>query len=386
MSYAVYLLDQNRQRIGQMQNLVPNNKTGNILSVIKRLSNYHSASFRVAKDDPIFKQLGNIVQPWHNGVEITHNNVTIFKGLVMNNPHRTSRYIDVQAYSYLFRLTKKLVKRDVEVNPGDGKDNYRTFNTGTLAAAVQSIITEAQTAVPANDLIKGITFGTINNPNFPSGFVKADTTPLTGAWNFSSDITLQFDYKSLLYVLQSFGIYANCDFELTDSLVLNFKNFLGRDQSSMVFEYSNTGAVFDYDLPLNGQRMTNDLWGIAADLEGNVLHVETPDTVSQTQYGFLEDVVGFLDVKDINPLKARTTEELPIIAYPDNTINIWIDASKSDYGFGMYDIGDIVTIKINDGIIAMNARRRLTGINLTVHNTGREIITVETNPPKDTQS
>jgi hypothetical protein len=48
-------------------------------------------------------------------------------------------------------------------------------------------------------------------------------------------------------------------------------------------------------------------------------------------------------------------------------------------------VGDIVNVKIKDGIIDFNGPRRIVGITTTVHNTGKEFAYVQTNKPRDDQ-
>lgn len=390
--YSVYVINNNGNRITEIKNFVHTHLSGNtyhkgnIIQITRRLSSFNTCQLRLAKEDPMFTQFPqypNIVQPWQFGIEVTHQGGTIFKGNIVNNaPYRRQRYIDVNAYGFPFRLDKKLVNRDPVKSPPDGSENYRTFKTGTMADAVRAIITEAQAACPSSDPIQKITFGSIVNPPFPSGFVRADgVTALTGAWTFSDDMQLQFDYKSILYILRSFAVYAQCDFEITDNYVLNFGQNIGVDHSKdVVFEFGPRGQIFDYNVPLAGERQVNSLWGIATDNNANVLHLQQNDNNSISQNGILlEGVLGFTDAKDANTLQSRTTQELNLIAQPSSVINVYLN--RKAYPFANYDVGDLCTIKINDGPVQFNGVRRITAISLDVRDTGTEFITIETNPP-----
>jgi hypothetical protein len=375
-NYKVYILNSNLERITIVKNLVEIDKQGNILRYAKQLSNFGFCRFRLGKNDPLFKQFGNIVRPWKYGVQIVRGTTVVWQGLIVNNPHRKRNYVDVEAKGYLIRYNRIQVKHDLETKPGDGLDNYRTFATGTMAAAVSATFAEAATAAGPSDILAGFTLGTVENPDFPSYFTKADNTPLTGGWTFSTDMKLQFDYRSVFSVWQAFGVYSNCDYEVTNALQFNFKKRIGTKQPGLKFFYGRQGNVLDYDAPLKGERTTNDLMGIASDINGNVLHINQRDETSIGDYGLLQDVQAFLDVKEPNALRVRLREEIRFISTPDSSINFIL--SEKAYPLGQWDVGDTGTFAINDGIVQVNEERRITAYVVAVHNTGKELITVET--------
>lgn len=355
-------------------------RRGNILKYGKRISGWGFCRFRVGKNDPVFVQHGDIVIPMKYGVQITRGGVIVWQGMMVDNGHRTKNYVDIEAFGYLYRLSKLRVKRDAELLPGDGKDNYRVFSTGTMASAVQDVFNEAKTRVGPEDILSSIDIGSIDNPDFPDNFTKADNTPLVGGWEFSSDITLQFDYMSVFYVLNQMGLYSGADMEITDDLQFNFKTRIGNRQPGLVFSYGRYGNCIDYDAPRLGKRTVNDLMGIASDNEGNVLHINERDEASIGEFGLLEDTQGFLDVKGSNALRVRLTEQLRFISTPYSVVNMTL--SEKAYPLGQWGLGDTGTYVIDDGIVQVNQERRITGYSVTVHNTGKEIIIQETNPDR----
>lgn len=381
--YKVYVLNASRQRITQLKNLVVFDDEGNILKYAKQLSGYGYCKFRIGKNDPVFTQHGNILSPYKYGVQVVRGKTIVWQGLIVNNPHRRRNYIDVQAFGYLFRWKKLQINHDAEVKPGDGLDNYRTFRTGTMAAAVTALFNEGKAKAGGADIAASFTIGTIENPLFPHNFTKENGSPLTGDWVFSDDITLQFDYKSILYAWQSFGIYANCDMEITDNLQFNFKSYIGNRNSNIVFKYGQHGNILDYDVPLRGERTTNDLIGIAADIEGNVLHLPQRDEASIAELGLLQDAEGFLDAKDRNSLQVRLSEEMRFRGRPDSAINIVLN--EKAYPVGIWGLGDTISVDVRDGIIDVQEARRVTAYSIAVHNTGKELVTVETNPERPGQ-
>lgn len=393
--YVVEILDNKLQPITRIKGFYPLANDKHYLEYSQKLSDVGVARFRVSTKDPIFSPVGgtgDIFQPWFNHVRITRQGIIVWQGVIVRNPHQTKLYVEVEARTYLYWLNKVLVNHDTSVTAGDGLDNYRTFKTGTMGQAVTQIIQEARQKFPAGHPMATIQVGAIENPSFPANYVKADgVTQLTGPWTFSSDLTLQFDYKSILYVLTSLGIYGQCDFELVPTfdaqnnmtLTFNFKVFLGNKQPNVMFEYGTYGTIADYDIPRDGVRMANDITGIAVDPDGKVLHANAPDIASVNKYGDLQDVAAYGDVKSINALKSRLVETQRIVSVPTAAINV--DLNDKAYPLGMYGIGDIVTIKIRDHFIAINEVRRVVAFKVVSFVTGEEQISLSTNVPRSTQ-
>jgi len=359
----------------------PINRKGYILRYSRELSDYGECKFRVSTKDPLLSS--DILQPHVYHVRIKRGVETVWSGAIVDNTERNKNYIEVVAVEYEYYLDKILIRRDAETTAGDGKNNYRTFTSGTMAAAVTSIVDSAKTDLGTNHPLNSMTVssGNIENPNYPAGFKTATGTPLTGGWSFSDFITLQFDYHSAYYVLKAFGLYANCDFEVDEGLVFSFKPFIGNKNSGVTFEYGTRGNIVDYNTPRLGRRMVNDIWGIAADTSGKILHINQRDATSVNTYGVLQKADAFADVKDNNFLKTRINETLQFLKTPDDSpVNVILD--EKAYPIGQYGLGDIVTVKIKDNIIDFNRPRRIVGITVEVHNTGKERIVLQTNQPR----
>lgn len=384
MATSVEILDKSLNHIATIKNLYPINNEGMVLRYSKELSDYGKCLFRVRSNDPILDDLGDILTPHAYNVRIKRSGTVVWQGAIVDNLQRTKNYIEVQAYEYLYYLDKILVRRtsnNPATNEADGL--YRIFNSGTMAAAVTSIVQNAVTDFGTPHPLSGMQVGTVDNPDYPVGFTNGTAT-LTGAWNFSDLVQLQFDFHTVYYILKAFGIYTNSDFEIDENLNFNFRTFLGNKHSNIIFQYDehSKGNIVDYNLPRLGRRMVNDLWGIATDTNGKIYHIEQKDTTSINTYGKLEDANAYADVKDNNFLRTRITQDLQFIKTSDDApINIVLD--ERAYPLGQYDIGDIVTVKVDDNVINYQKSRRVVGITVNLHNTGRELITVQTNSPKD---
>jgi hypothetical protein len=374
----VEILDKSLNRIAQIKNLYPITNDGMVLRYSKELSDYGRCLFRIRSNDPIFTQLGDILVPHKYSVRIKRGGTTVWQGAIVDNKKRTKNYIEVEAYEYLYYLDKILVRRTSN-NPANGTADgiFRIFESGTMSTAVSGLVTDAVADFGGSHPLAGMTIGTIENPNYPDGFTDG-TTAVTGAWSFTANIALQFDFHSVYYVLKAFGIYADADFQIDESLTFNFEKFLGNKQNAMTFHYGTRGNIVDYNSPRLGRRMVNDLWGIAADTSGKIYHLEQKDTTSLNEFGKLEDSNAYADVKDNNFLRSRLTKDLRFIKSPDDSpLNLLLD--EKAYPLGQYDIGDLISIRIKDSVIDVNQRRRVVGITVNLHETGRELISVQTN-------
>jgi len=121
---------------------------------------------------------------------------------------------------------------------------------------------------------------------------------------------------------------------------------------------------------------------VAADFGNQILHVEQTDSESINTYGKIQDVAAYIDVKNTNALKSRLNEELRLISTPDSEIQITLNDKAPQ--LGEYNIGDIITIDIDDGIIQFRQKeRRIVGIDVSVANNGSDNIELITNKPKD---
>lgn len=383
----VEILNQSLAKVAELRNLYPINEQGMVLRYSDELSDYGTCLFRIATKDPVLTQYGDILIPHKYHIRIMRGKTKVWQGAITDNTERNKNYIEVRGSQYEFYLDKMLVRRDTTApadadTSTDSWKNYRTFSTGTMASAVQTIIQNAATDFGSEHILGAMTVGDIENPDYPDGFTDSGGLALTGAWNFTDFITLRFDYHSVQYVFSAFGMYTNADYEIDGNLAVNFKKFLGNKQSGITFEYGTFGNIVDYNLPRLGGRMVNSLWGIGADEDGTILHANTRDESSIQEYGLLQGADAFADVKTQNELKKRMSESLQYTKTPeDSPVNVLLN--EKSYPLGQFGIGDIVTIKVTDHNIDFNKPRRVVGITVNLHSTGREMITVQTNKVRD---
>jgi hypothetical protein len=384
---TVEILDSSLNVICEVRSLVPLNKNGMVLRYSKEMDNFGFCYFRISTHDPLFTTYGDIVTPHQYHVRIKRDQKTIWSGAIVDNTQRNKSFVEIKGAEYEFYLNHVLIKRTSKVGYGEVAPtadiglHYRIFSSGTMASAVSSIISETKTKLGSNHLMGNLAAGTITNPNFPLNYADSLGKPLTGGWTFSSDVVLQFDYQTVLYAMRAFGIYASADFRLNADSTFDFEPFIGNKQNNLVFVYGSRGNIADYNAPRLGSNMINDYYGIATDPNGTVLHAEQTDEPSKQKYGLMEGAVAFSDVKDQNALNSRLAEDLYLVKDPaDSPLNLIMN--EKAYPLGQYDIGDIIHVKIIDGAINYDAPKRIIGISVSLHNTGREMITVQTNTPK----
>ena len=382
--YTIEILDKNLNKVAEVKNPYPLNNRGDILRYNNELSDWGQCAFRVDVNDPLLTTYGDILIPHKYHIRIRRYQAIVWQGAIIDNPVRNKTFIEVMGGQYLYYLDKKRVKRDAETVAGDGKNNYRLFNTGSMATAVTNVINEMKADAGDNHVLSSIVVGTIENPLFPNNFTDTTGAALTGEWAFSTSVAMQFDYHSILHVMKSFGSVSNCDFEIDNNLNFNFKKFLGVRQYDVGFTYGTHGNIIDYDLPRYGRRMVNDYYGLATDDKGALLRVQESDSASISEYGKMESSTAFSDVINTNVLRARLREELAFLRLPSTApANVVLD--DKTYSIGTWHVGDIVNVRIKDNVIDFNEPRRIVGLTATVHNTGKELATVQTNKPRDSE-
>lgn len=394
-TYQIEILDSTLSKVAEIKAPLPMQHQ-TILTYSKELSDFGICKFRLSAFDPVFTQYGDIIQPHKNHVRIRRNGTVVWQGAIIDNNPRNSQYMEITAAEYEFYLTKLLVQRtsnDPATGTADGV--FRIFNSGTMAAAVTTIMTESvntwKTSTNSASILSGMTLGTIENPNYPPNLTDATGAALSGGWNFSTNLQLSYDFQTILYVLRSFGIYAYADFYIDQNLQFNFKKFVGNDRHydvSFVFHKSASHSlsnIIDYNLPRLGQRMANDIFGIATATTGDISHKEQSDQASVTDYGLMQGTAAYADVKDTGILNARVAAELPLVSTPDETNAIFVLNEDAAYPLGLWDVGDIVHCSVKNNGVNFESDRRIVGASVSISNTGRETTTVQTNVPQSWQ-
>lgn len=384
MSTFIEILDSNLNFITRVKSPYPLNKGGTILQYSKELSDFGQCKFRISNYDPAFTTFGDITKPHSYHVRINRNGNYVWQGAIIENSKRTKDFTEVVAAEYVWYLGKILINRS-STGPNGETNIYRIFNSGTMSSAVTAVINEVIARWGStNHALASLSLGTIENPNYPPNMTDGNGKKLTGAWSFGNGTTapqLTFDFHSVLYVLKSFGTYSYADFNIDSSLKFNFKKFLGNDHHYDVnFVWGQQGNAVDFNVTRLGQRQVNQIWGIAVDNTGRILNQSQSDETSKKTNGILEGVMAFADIKDQGTLNARVSAELPLVSTVDASADTFVLDEKA-YPLGLYDIGDIISAKVNHTAFTYNEIKRIVGISVSLNDTGRELTTVQLNTP-----
>ena len=384
VKYQIEILNNSLQKITEVKDPLPLDGKGTILRYSRELSDFGQCTFRISAFDTLWTTFGDIAQPLKYHVRIRRNGTIVWQGAIIENPRRTTQFVEVVAAEYLWFLSKVLINRSsIDPSTGAADNIYRIFNSGTMAQAVTNIMNETLSNLGTNSILSGMTLGTIQNPNFPPNMTDSAGAAVTGPWTFSTNLQLTYDFNNVLYVLKSFGVYSYADFYIDNSLVFNFESFVGNDLHYDVnFKFAKKNSnIIDYNLPRLGERMVNHLYGIATDTNGKVLCQDKRDDTSITNYGLLEGVAAYSDIKDTNILTARVVAELPLISTPVDTNAIVVLNETCAMPLGVWGIGDIVNVSVHNNGITFDQTRRIVGASVSLNSTGREFTTVQTNIP-----
>lgn len=392
ITYEIRILNSSLEHIATILNPMELDSQGTILMYSKELDDYGQCKFRISAFDSVLTQYGDILQPHANHLRIMRNGTLVWSGAIVDNTKRTSEFIEVIGAEYEFYLSKILINRS-SLDPATGaSDNiYRIFNSGTMAAAVTAMIDESIATLTQStntaSALSGMTVGSIQNPNYPPNMTDDTGTLLTGGWNFTTNLQLQFDFNTILYVIQQMGLYAYADFYIDNNLVFNFVNLFGNNLSQNVnFVFNKTADhsnsnIIDYNLPRLGTRMVNNIYGIATNTNGVILNSPQTDQASVTEYGLFQGVAAYTLINDQGILNARTIAEMPLVSTPQVTNGIVTLNETSAYPLGQWDVGDFVTIQVTNTGITFNEVMRIVGASVNLNSTGREFTTVQTNLP-----
>lgn len=382
MLYRVEVLSSNLTPVTQLVNFVPLDKAGKILEFGSKLSNYGTCRFRVGTKDPLFTTLGDIVKPYAFHVRISRNNTVVWQGAIIDNPHRTHNYIEVMAYEYEFLLSNYMPKPDSK-DKYPGAELFRQFDSGTIASNITAVINEAKATAASGpiDYLSSLQVGTVENPDFPAGFVDFTGAPLTGTWTFSPNFFLKFDFwRSVYFIIQQLGAYSNYDFLIDPTFTFKFQKHIGLSTPQVTFIYGNQGNISDYDSPRSGKNMATQLIALGADTGGTIIQQKVDDGVAQGQYGIIQGAVSFNDVKNANALLARANEQLRFVSTPDTELTLTLLPNADPVG--MWGLGDVVNVEIKDHLIVYKQQRRIVGYRIDYYSVGSEEVNVQTNLPR----
>jgi hypothetical protein len=356
--YKLYIYDRAGTKLAYVKNLVPLD-SGKVLTFSDYLSSYGELRFRIQTKDPIAEK--NILNPYQNEIKLYRDNKEVWAGVIVNCPHRNSRFIEVEAYTYAWLFKK------VQVEHSSATPYYREFNSGTIASNITTIFNEGKNR--SSSPISDLTIGTIENPNYPW-----ENT----SWTFTINIMVRYEWADMFQVINSLADMSNADWYVTKDKVFNFVVQAGRDRNDVSLRFGRGGNVEDYDSPLDGTNMVNDLYASSLDKDGsNIIHSNKSDTSTYSDYGRLFGSMIFSDHLSQEMLENRTKILLNLNKKPNTEISLQLNDKALP--FGVYELGDLVNVEIKDGPINEFQKRRVIGWKVELLNNGVEQVSIITN-------
>jgi hypothetical protein len=358
--YKLFILNSLGAKIAHVKNLVPIKGT-TCLEFEDYLSNYGSLKFRIQTKDPLLATT-NIVEPHKYLIRLERDNATVFEGPIVNNPKRNHQFIEVEAKTYAWYLTK------VQVNHTATTPDFRQFNAGTMATAVDTLFDEG--VALANSPIHDFTVGTITNPDYP----WAKET----AWTFTTNLFMEFQHQDLFSVISSMANASNADFTVSDDKVFDFKPSIGTTRNDVTITFGRGGNCDDYDSPLDGEGMFNEI--VCASFNstgGSIIRSNVmSDTSLYTDYHRLW--AGFMFDESLSPdtLNERAKRLLLLNKIANAQVDLVLNEKAMP--MGTYNLGDYIRVNINDGPISFNKERRIIGWKVSVMSNGVERTTLVT--------
>jgi len=357
--YELWVCNSSGAKIARVKNLVHLQKNStNVLEFSDYLSSWGSLKFRVQTKDPIASQ--GYFDPYKYHVKLYRNQKLVWAGIIVNNPSRNHNFIEVEAYTYEWLFTRIPI-----ATPSTDKE--RVFNTGTMATAVTTVFNEGKAI--SSSPISTYTLGDIDNPNYPWNGQP---------WNFTDVYVMNFYYNDLFTVLSSFADVTNADFEVTPDKVFNFKSRIGSDRLDIVLKYGKSGNVDDYDSPLDGGGYTNDMLILSRNETGAAVIKNEQSSADQfPTYGRLWSTVSLDEEIAQDILNSKSKNIYKASAELDNQVNMTLNDKALP--IGTYQLGDRITVQIDDGPVQFNHVRRVVGWRVNVTDTMVERATIITN-------
>lgn len=359
--YKLYIYNTSGHKVAYIKNLVPLDGT-KVLEFSDYLSSYGNLKFRVQTKDPVLTT--NILEPYKYEVKLYRNQKLVWAGPIVNNTKRNHQFIEVECKTYAWLMTKVQV---VNATTEDNGYSYSDYKTGTMATAVTDAFNSGKGF--SSSPIASFTIGEITNPNYP-------WEPAT-AWTFTDTIKMRFEYPSLFGFISSLANVSNADFTVSAEKVFNFKPVIGDSRHDVALVFGRGGNIADYDSPLGGETMANDIIVSSYNESGaKIINKSQQDSALFADYYRLWESQLYNEQISEQVLNERAKRSLAISKIPNAQIDLILN--ENALPFGTYNLGDYVLVNINDGVIDYDKERRIIGWKVAVYSNGVERATLVT--------
>lgn len=320
VSYKIQVRDSNGDILGEFD-------TYRNLEFNKRLNNYGSCSFQVLDTDSKASSLvalrryqvyiyrvvdGDDALVWAGEQAMREGELNIEK----------SNWITIHCYDWLEQLNHRYTADEVIFTDEDA---------GDIAFSL------IDTTQGDTDGDLGITEGTIETT------VDRDRT--------------YFNQNIMDAIINLANVISGFDFEINDQKIFNVYGVKGSDKSdTIILEYGRNltkcHIVEDFTQPGNRAIVLGEATG-----EDNLQRVERNDTDSQAIYGLREQLISEMDVSELDTLQDKG--DAVIRKYATSLLQVDIDILKSSVAISDFSLGDLVSLKIQNGIYDIDEAYRV---------------------------
>lgn len=334
-------------------------KSGNTLASLdstrsrsfdRYLNKTGSAQFTISVDDP--KLYTDLLLLGDKELYIYRAGVLVWGGELCNRQtsiNADTREATITAKGFFDLLSKKIV--GTAITP-------RVFTNTDAGTIASTLITESQTGTNAS---VGITIGSI-----------------TASKNRDRTLDSWKTVKEVIESMCSLNIKDGFDFEVAPNKQFNVYYPKGSTKTNIVFEYGVN--IIGLSESMDATEMANEVIAIGNG-QGPATLVSTQDANStiQGQYKIRQKTVSFKDIITQATLDDHALAELAQTQIQSQIIGITTKGDLSP-GYGSYDIGDTVRVRITTSLFAIDANYRIYGIKVNISDEDEETIDITFNP------
>lgn len=152
------------------------------------------------------------------------------------------------------------------------------------------------------------------------------------------------------------------DFWITPSISNSnnkvFKTAVPRRGTTKAVTINQDNAI-SANYEIDAMDLSNRIWGVGSG-DCNPPDFEASSAGSISTYGELHSTITFDDLDSLPSVKAHTREELRLNKQPRRQVTVTLE--ERDYTWGSFDVGDIITLASNRGLITDSRQMRVIRI------------------------
>lgn len=325
------------------------------ISLTRVLSSVGELVFTIPKEDPKFSLLSGL----KSHLKVVRNGTVIWKG----NYDFLRENLD--SYVIFGSTYEALMDYYLVVPDAPSTSTVRKFTGKKIATEIIQVLFNEVTALSNSLLAFPFSMGTLENPYTPS-----TTTEMT--------VNMEFEYDTLLDVVQRGAYAGGADFEITTEKVLNFYRRKGANKPNIVLHLKDLepSNIRDFQKDTDFRRIGNDIYAFGVGVGVNFLKANSADATSQSSYGLVQRNLGIpKNLVDQATLNKLVADQINLVKSPPSLTTPKVMPSGFDL-FNGWDLGDNVYIDIDHGGTLVTEYQRVIGVQLAYANNGAESIFV----------